>query len=127
MNNKEAIRRKKLYYEGLEKAVAQPIPEAAARELDEIINDPEIEEDHQMVLCFWKEVSAPLDVAIAFIYNNRALPQYKELIVNNEEEMPFMQSGEIYDTLKTLIIPTLESSFPSCKSAQAKQTNYLAT
>ena len=107
MNNKEAIRRKKLYYEGLEKAVAQPIPEATARELDEIINDPEIEEDHQMVLCFWKEVSAPLDVAIAFIYNNRALPQYKELIVNNEDEMPFMQSDEIYDTLKTLLPPTV--------------------
>ena len=124
MNNKEAIRRKKLYYEGLEKAVAQPIPEAAARELDEIINDPEIEEDHQMVLCFWKEVSAPLDVAIAFIYNNRALPQYKELIVNNEEEMPFMQSGEIYDTLKTLIIPTV-GEFLSVLQISSSETNEL--
>jgi hypothetical protein len=107
MTNKEAIRRTKLYHEGLEKAVALPIPEAAARELEEIINDPEVEENHRMILRLWKEVSAPLDVAIAFIYNNRALPQYKELIVNNEDEMPFIQPDEIYDTLKTLLPPTV--------------------
>ena len=124
MNNKEAIRRKKLYYEGLEKTVAQPIPEAAARELDEIINNPETEEDHQMVLRLWKEVSAPLDVAIAFIYNNRALPQYKDLIVNDKAEMPFMQPGEIYDTLKTLIISTV-GEFLSVLQISSSETNEL--
>ena len=107
MNNKESIRRKKLYLEGLEKAIAQPIPEASAKELDEIINDPEINEDHQAILCFWKEVLAPLDVAIAFIYNNRVLPQYKEQVIHDETEMPFVQPDEIYDTLKTLIPPTV--------------------
>ena len=85
MNNKEAIRRTQRYLEALEQAIAQPIPEA----LDEIINDPEGNEEQQTALCLWKEVVAPLDVAIAFIYNNRVLPQYKEQIVNDETEMPF--------------------------------------
>ncbi len=107
MTNKEAIRRKKLYYEGLERVIVQPIPEMFANEIDEIINNPEIEEDHQMILRLWKEVSAPLEVAIAFIYNNRVLPQHKELIVNNEAEKPFMQLDEIYDTLKMLLPPTV--------------------
>ena len=107
MNNKEAIRRTKLYHDSLEKAIAQPISEEAARELEEIINDPQVEEDHQIILRLWKEVSAPLDVAIAFIYNNRVLPQYKEQIVNDEAEMPFMQLDEIYDILKTLLFPTV--------------------
>ena len=107
MNNKEAIRRTQLYLEGLEKAIAQPIPEASAKELDEIINDPDGNEDHQAILCLWKEVVAPLDVAIAFIYNNRALPQYKEQVIHDETETPFVQPEEIYDTLKTLLPPTV--------------------
>lgn len=73
MNNKESLRRTQRYLEGLEKAIAQPIPEASAKELDEILNDPEGDEDQQAALCLWKEVVAPLDVAIAFIYNNRVL------------------------------------------------------
>ena len=107
MNNKEAIRRKKLYYEGLEKAIAQPIPEASARELDELIKGLEGDEDWQLTMRLWKEVSAPLDVAIAFIYNNRVLPQYKEELINDETEMTFVSPDEIYDTLKTLILPTV--------------------
>ena len=107
MNNKEAIRRTQLYLEGLEKAIAQPVPEVSSQELDEMINDPDGNEDHQAILCLWKEVVAPLDVAIAFIYNNRVLPQYKEQIVNDETEMPFMPPDVIYDTLKTLLPPTV--------------------
>ena len=107
MNNKEAIRRTQRYLEALEQAITQPIPEASAKELDEIINDPEGKEEHQAALCLWKEVIAPLDVAIAFIYNNRVLPQYKEQIVNDETEMPFMQPDVIFDTLKTLLPPTV--------------------
>ena len=107
MNNKEAIHRTKLYLKGLEKAIAQPIPETAAKELDNIINTPEGNEEHQAILCLWKEVVAPLDVAIAFIYNNRVLPQYKEQIVNDESEMPFVQPDELFDTLKTLITPAV--------------------
>lgn len=107
MNNKEAIRRKKLYYEGLEKAIAQPIPEASARELDELIKGLKGDEDWQLTMRLWKEVSVPLDVAIAFIYNNRVLPQYKEEVFNDETEMIFMPPDEIYDTLKTLTLPTV--------------------
>lgn len=47
MNNKESLRRTQRYLEGLEKAIAQPIPEASAKELDEILNDPEAEEQFQ--------------------------------------------------------------------------------
>lgn len=107
MNNKEAIRRTQLYLEGLEKAVAHPILEVSAKELDEIINDPDGNENYRATLCLWKEVIAPLDVAIAFIYNNRTLPQYKEEVIHNDAEMPFLQSEEIYDTLKTLLSSTV--------------------
>lgn len=107
MNNKEAIRRAQRYLEALEQTIAHPIPEASAKELDKLINRLEGNEEHQAVLHLWKEVVAPLDVAIAFIYNNRVLPQYKEQIVNNETEMPFIQPDVIYDTLKTLLIPTV--------------------
>lgn len=106
MNNKEAIRRKKLYFEGLESAIAQPIPEVLAKEIEAYINNLD-DEDDQLILRLWKEVSAPLSVARAFIYNNRALPQYKELVVHDETEMPFIQLDEIYDTLKTLMLPTV--------------------
>ena len=124
MNNKEAIKRKKLYYDGLERAIARPIPAASAKELDAIINDSETDEVYRKVLRLWKEVSAPLDVAIAFIYNNRALPQYKDLTVNDEAEMPFMQPGEIYDTLKTLIVPTV-GEFLSVLQISSSETNEL--
>ena len=124
MNNKEAIRRKKLYYDGLERAIARPIPAASAKELDAIISDSETDEVYRKVLRLWKEVSAPLDVAIAFIYNNRALPQYKDLIVNDETEMPFVQPGEIYDTLKTLIVPTV-GEFLSVLQISSSETNEL--
>ena len=107
MNNQEVIRRKKLYYEGLESAIAQPIPEESAKKLDAIINDAENDEDYRLVLKLWKEVIAPLDVAIAFIHDNRVLPQEKELVVNEETNAPFMQPDEIYGTLKSLILPTV--------------------
>ena len=106
MNNKEAIRRKKLYFEGLERAIAQPIPEALAEEIEAYINNLD-DEDGQLVLRLWKEVSAPLSIAIAFIHDNRVLPQYKEHLIHDEAEMPFMQPDEIYDTLRTLIPPTV--------------------
>ena len=106
MNNKEAIRRKKLYFEGLERAITQPMPEASAKEIEAFIEALD-DEDYQLVMRLWKEVSAPLSVAIAFIHDNRVLPQYKEQLINDEAEMPFMQLDEIYDTLKTLISPTV--------------------
>lgn len=106
MNNKEAIRRKKLYFEGLERAITQPMPEASAKEIEAFIEALD-DEDYQLVMRLWKEVSAPLSVAIAFIHGNRVLPQYKEQLINDEAEMPFMQLDEIYDTLKTLISPTV--------------------
>lgn len=106
MNNKESIRRKKLYFEGLERAITQPMPEASAKEIEAFIEALD-DEDYQLVMRLWKEVSAPLSVAIAFIHDNRVLPQYKEQLINDEAEMPFMQLDEIYDTLKTLISPTV--------------------
>jgi len=107
MNNKEAIRRKKLYYESLEKVVTHPIPEAYAKEIEGILDDPETIEDHRLILQLWKEVSAPLSIAVAFIHDNRVLPQYKEQLIHDEAEMPFMQPDEIYDTLMRLIPPTV--------------------
>ena len=125
MNNKESIRRTKIYLEGLEKAIALPIPEASAMELDEIINDPEGNEEQQAALSLWKEVVAPLNVAIAFIYNNRVLPQYKEEIVNDETEMPFVQSDELYDTLTTLLHTTVGEFLSVLQISSAKKKELL--
>ena len=61
MNNKEAIRREKLYYDGLEKAIAQPIPKEYAKELENIIKDEDTFDEAKMTLTFWKEVVAPLE------------------------------------------------------------------
>ena len=107
MNNQEVIRRNKLYYQGLENAIIRPIPEAPAKELDAIINDTENAEQYRLVIKLWKEVIAPLDVAIAFIHDNRVLPQEKELVINEETNAPFMQPDEIYGTLKSLILSTV--------------------
>ena len=107
MNNQQVIRRNKLYYQGLENAITRPIPEAPAKDLDAIINDTENDEEYRLVIKLWKEVIAPLDVAIAFIHDNRVLPQEKELVINEETNAPFMQPDEIYDTLKSLMLPTV--------------------
>ncbi len=107
MNGKETIWKNKLYYEGLERAIAQPIPEASAKELDAIISDTENDKDYRLVLKLWKEVIAPLDVAIAFIHDNRVLPQEKDLVVNEKTSAPFMLPDEIYDILKSLILSTV--------------------
>lgn len=102
MNEKEAIRRNKLYYEGLESAIAQPVPEEVGKMIDEILNDPEQDEDYRTILHFWKEMVGPLDVAIAFVHDNRVLPQHKEIVINDETETPFMQPDEIFNTLRYL-------------------------
>lgn len=102
MNEKEAIRRNKLYYEGLERAIAQPVPEEVGKMIDEILNDPEQDEDYRTILHFWKKVVGPLDVAIAFVHDNRVLPQHKEIVINDETETPFMQPDEIFNTLRYL-------------------------
>ena len=125
MNNKEAIRRTQRHLEALEQAIEHPIPEASAKELDKFINRLEGNEEHQAILCLWKEVVAPLDVAIAFIYNNRVLPQYKEQIVNDETEMPFVQPEVIYDTLKTLLIPTVGEFLSVLRISSCKKKELL--
>lgn len=107
MKNEEAIRRKKLYYEGLESVIAQPVPEASAKEIEATINGLDDKEESRLALVLWMEVIAPLDVAIAFIYNNRVLPQYKDHFIHDENETPFVQSEEIYATLRTLILPAV--------------------
>ena len=124
MNNEEAIRRKKLYYEGLERVIAQPIPEASAKEIEDIINDLDDNEEGQLTLRFWKDVMAPLDVTIAFIYNNRVLPQYKDQLIHDENETPFMQSEELYAVLRTLLLPTV-GEFLSVLPISSKQRDEL--
>ena len=105
MNNKEAIRRKKLYYDGLERAISQPIPKEYAEELESFIKDENTFDEAKMTLTFWKEMVAPLDVAIAFIHDNRMLPQGKDVIVNDDSQPPFMLPNEIFATLRSLILP----------------------
>ena len=103
MNNKEAIRRKKLYYDGLEKAVAN-IPYA---DMAEFLQDPDVDEAEKKTMRIWTEVAGPLYNAIAFIFNNRMISEDLSYFIERDRgKSPLMMLGEIFDTLKSLILPT---------------------
>jgi len=108
MNNKEALRRKKLYYEGLEKVVTMPFSEQFKLDMDEILQDPDEEEKTKQTLRIWMDVAAPLSNAIAFIINNRMISEDIPFFLNRDRDTTsLMMPGVIFDTLKTLISPTI--------------------
>lgn len=108
MNNKEAIRRKKLYYEGLEKAVAQPFSEQFSIDMDDYLQDLNEDEKKKEMVRLWMEVAAPLNNAIVFIYNNRMISEDIPFLLERDLGITtLMPSGVIFDTLKTLISPTI--------------------
>ncbi len=124
MNNKEAIRRQKNYYKLLEKAITQSFPLDFEKEFESIIDKPEIDEFYRMTLLLWKKIVAPLDIAITFVHNNRVVAQEKENIIHDEFGNPFLQSSEIYDTLRTLI-PSAVSDFISVLPISSGEMNDL--
>ena len=104
MKNKEAIRRKKLYYDGLEKAIAN-IPYTG---MEDFLQDPDVDDAEKRTLRIWAEVAGPLHNAIAFIINNRMISEdLSYLIERDRGKCPLMMPGEIFDTLKSLILPTI--------------------
>lgn len=108
MTNKEAIRRKKLYYEGLEKVVAVPFSEQFKLDMDDILQDPDVEDKKKQIIRIWMEVAAPLNNAITFIFNNRMIPEDIPFFLERERDTTsLMRPSEIFDTLKTLISPTV--------------------
>ena len=108
MNNKEAIRRKKLYYEGLEKVVAEPFSEQFKLDMDDLLQDLDEEEKKKQIIRIWMEVAAPLNNAITFIFNNRMIPEDIPFFLKRDRDTTsLMMPSEIFDTLKTLISPTI--------------------
>ena len=104
MNNKEAIHRKKLYYEGLEKAIAN----ISYADMDEFLRDPDVEDAKKRTMRIWTEVAGPLHNAIAFILNNRMISEdLSYLIERDRGKCPLMMPGEIFHTLRSLILPTI--------------------
>ena len=107
MNGKDEISKKRLYIEGLKQAIALPLPEEFGRDLEEIFQDDETEEDIKETLRFWKEVEGPFSNAIVFIHNNRFLVEEKDTVIKGDEEMPFMMPEELFNILRTLLKTTV--------------------
>lgn len=108
MNNKEALRRKKLYYEGLEKTVTMPFSEQFRLDMDDLLQDPDEEEKNKQILRIWMDVAAPLTNAIAFIFNNRMISEdIPYFLKRDRDTTSLMMPSEIFDTLKRLISPTI--------------------
>ena len=123
MNGKDEISKKRLYIEGLKQAIALPLPEEFGRDLEEIFQDDETEEDIKETLRFWKEVEGPFSNAIVFIHNNRFLVEEKDTVIKGDEEMSFMMPEELFNILRTLLKTTVMEflsvlQIPSSEKAQ---------
>ena len=123
MNGKDEISKKRLYIEGLKQAITTSLPEEFSRDLEEIFQDDETEEDLKETLRFWKEVDGPFDNAIVFIHNNRFIVEEKDAIINDDGETPFMMPEELFNVLRTLLKATVAEflsvlQIPSNKKAQ---------
>ena len=104
MNNQDALRRKKLYYDGLKRAVAF----LSFQDMDEFMQDPDVEEDAKVAVKIWVEVGCPLHNAIVYIYNNRMIAEDMQCLIERDlATVPLMAPGEIFDILATLIAPTV--------------------
>ena len=107
MNGIDEISKKRLYIEGLKQAIALPLPEEFGRDLEEIFQDDETEEDIKETMRFWKEVEGPFSNAIVFVHNNRFLLKEKDAVLNGDEETPFMMPEELFNVLRTLLKSTV--------------------
>ena len=107
MNGIDEISKKKLYIEGLKQAIALPLPEELGRDLEEIFQDDETEEDIKETMRLWIEVEGPFSNAIVFVHNNRFLVEEKDAILNGDEETPFMMPDAIFNILRTLLKTTV--------------------
>jgi hypothetical protein len=107
MNGIDEISKKRLYIEGLKQAIALPLSEELSRDLEEIFQDDETEEDIKETMRFWIEVEGPFCNAIVFVHNNRFLVEEKEAILNGDEETPFMMPDVIFNILRTLLKTTV--------------------
>jgi hypothetical protein len=123
MNGIDEISKKRLYIEGLKQAIALPLPEELSRDLEEIFQDDETEEDIKETMRFWIEVEGPFCNAIVFVHNNRFLVEEKDAILNGDEETPFMMPDVIFNILRTLLKTTVMEflsvlQIPSSEKAQ---------
>ena len=108
MNSDEEIVKRKLYYDGLRRVINDPVSKKQAKDVNEVLEDEETNEDLKETLRLWKEVFAPLCNAIVFIHNNRFLMDKKDDILNEDDtDQPFMLPNEIFKTLKTLLNTTV--------------------
>ena len=107
MNGIDEISKKRLYIEGLKQAIALPLPEELGRDLEEIFQDHETEEDIKETMRLWIEVEGPFSNAIVFVHNNRFLVEEKDAILNGDEETPFMMPDAIFNILRTLLKTTV--------------------
>lgn len=99
MNCKDEIKRKKSYYEGLEKAAAMAVNDDFRKDLDEIFNDDSVSDTIKQALRFWIDTVGPFGNALAFIVNNRFILEEKDSIIGCDDGSPALLPEEIFNTL----------------------------
>lgn len=99
MNCKDEVNRKKSYYQGLEQAVAKPIPDDFLTTLDEFFSDDLVSDNAKQAMKLWTDLVAPFSSALTYIVNNRFLLEEKDDIIGGDDGMPTLLPAEIFTTL----------------------------
>lgn len=102
MNCKDEVNRKKSYYQGLEQAVSLPLTDDFREAIIEFNTDNQISDNAKNALQFWIETVGPFSSALAYIVNNRFIPEEKEDIISTDNGLPALVPEEILTTLHRL-------------------------
>jgi len=107
MSSNEEIEKRKIYYEGLKRVIDRPYEETSLVELEQSIREEKDDEYYVETMTFWREVYAPFANAIAFVFNNRIIPEEKEYFLSEIYHKTFMQPEEMFSILRILLKATV--------------------
>lgn len=107
MSSNEEIEKKKYYYERLKQVIDRPYEESRLAEIEQSIREERDDDFLVETLSLWREVTAPFANAVAFVFNNRLIPENKEYFLNEISQKTFLQPDEIFSTLRMLIKTTV--------------------
>lgn len=107
MNNREGVKRKKEYYEGLKIVVAEPLDEKYKASVETFMGLKSVSSEAKETMRFSTEVLQPFTNALSFIVNNRFIIEDKSFLIENDTDDPPLTPLEIFDVLDYLIPSTV--------------------